>query len=287
MLFRSVVDGTEPTVKQLINLEECDNMYKLNMNGVNKESVFTEEEFSEVGNLDLVSAYYPLIEDFKDYSGNKLHLTEYGNPTDTPTTFTENGVKFTQKTGKYLAYTKDNALFNLSNTFTICFNFRLDENITNVNSTMNRTTLFEKDLYNKDFSINICEDNNILYFQVYIGKDDGYRSFTINIGTINNFINRFNNIIICKNKRMITVYLNGQKIECPITEDMNTIHGTGAFRIGSGYCTTSGCTMNYIKIFKRHITEKEALTEYKWYSNQAKMLINSKNKMFTTQLIED
>lgn len=284
-----VVDGTEPTVKQLINLEECDNMYKLNMNGVNKESVFTEEEFSEVGNLDLVSAYYPLIEDFKDYSGNKLHLktaSERNTQTLVPS-FTGNGVKF-EKFGKYLAYNSDSALLDLSDTFTIAFNIKLNGEIADTHEG-SRTTLFEKDLYNKDFSINLNQSSRQLQIQLYIGHanpDNPYAYAQVELGNIDDFINNFFNIIIIKTRTSLTVYANGRKLTATVSQ-LTPVHGTGPLKIASGYCNTTGCIMNHIKIFKRPITEKEALTEYKWYSNQAKMLINSKNKMFTTQLIED
>lgn len=284
-----VVDGTEPTVKQLINLEECDNMYKLNMNGVNKESVFTEEEFSEVGNLDLVSAYYPLIEDFKDYSGNKLHLktaSERNTQTLVPS-FTGNGVKF-EKFGKYLAYNSDSALLDLSDTFTIAFNIKLNGEIADTHEG-SRTTLFEKDLYNKDFSINLNQSSRQLQIQLYVGHanpDNPYVYAQVELGNIDDFINNFFNIIIIKTRTSLTVYANGRKLSATVSQ-LTPVHGTGPLKIASGYCNTTGCIMNHIKIFKRPITEKEALTEYKWYSNQAKMLINSKNKMFTTQLIED
>lgn len=284
-----VVDGTEPTVKQLINLEECDNMYKLNMNGINKESVFAEEEFSEVGNLDLVSAYYPLIEDFKDYSGNKLHLktaSERNTQTVVPS-FTGNGVKF-EKFGKYLAYNSDSALLDLSDTFTIAFNIKLNGEIADTHEG-SRTTLFEKDLYNKDFSINLNQSSRQLQIQLYVGHanpDNPYVYAQVELGNIDDFINNFFNIIIIKTRTSLTVYVNGRKLSATVSQ-LTPVHGTGPLKIASGYCNTTGCIMNHIKIFKRPITEKEALTEYKWYSNQAKMLINSKNKMFTTQLIED
>ena len=284
-----VVDGTEPTVKQLINLEECDNMYKLNMNGVNKESVFTEEEFSEVGNIDLISAYYPLIEDFKDYSGNKLHLktaSERNTQTVVPS-FTGNGVKF-EKFGKYLAYNSDSALLDLSDTFTIAFNIKLNGEIADTHEG-SRTTLFEKDLYNKDFSINLNQSSRQLQIQLYVGHanpDNPYVYAQVELGNIDDFINNFFNIIIIKTRTSLTVYANGRKLSATVSQ-LTPVHGTGPLKIASGYCNTTGCIMNHIKIFKRPITEKEALTEYKWYSNQAKMLINSKNKMFTTQLIED
>lgn len=287
-----LIDGTEPSINDLIHLRECDNIYKSTMNGVTKESVFTEEKFSEVGNLDYISAYYPLIEDFKDYSGNKLHLqTAYNNDQQTPPLFTGRGVKFAQS-GRYISYNKDNKLLDLSETFTISFNIQLNGEIVNVNSGQTRTTLFEKDLYDKDFSINLAQSNRQLQLQLYTGhvnsndSNNTYVYAQAELGDINYFINNFVNIIIVKTRTSLIVYKNGQKLTSTVTQQTPR-HGSGPLRIASGYCNTTGCTLNHIKIFKRPITEKEALTEYKWYTNQAKMLINKNNEMYTAQLIED
>lgn len=68
-----IIDGTEPTIPQLLSGNYYDPAYDNNVSHIGRNSIVVSSNFSEVGPVDGLAAYWPLNGNMLEYSGNGYH----------------------------------------------------------------------------------------------------------------------------------------------------------------------------------------------------------------------